>query len=157
MLALLTFIRHTSVLLPNYRKQAMTQPTPRFTKATEKAIAALQKAEQGPAWSRAAAYVVIAPVVIHNSHGSLSLDGFERLKHGKIKVAYPADGAGPLRVWVWDCIGTDVQMGTASGGGYDKLAAALDGLTFDGITLNDHPNDWKETLHAAGYTILQAM
>jgi hypothetical protein len=134
----------------------MTDTTPRFSPATEIAIKALQAAEKGPAWKRAGAFVVIPPrstVAEFNDPGhKLTLKSF-----GKIKVAYPADGAGRLRVWVWDCIGSDVQYGTASGGGYDKLSAALSGLTFDGLTLTDHPQNWESQLREAGYTIISAI
>lgn len=123
-----------------------------FSKVTEKAIAAYIKAENSPAWARASAYVIIAPKA---SLAPGSLDNSRNF--GKIKVLHPADGAGPLRVFVWDCKGTDLQMGTASGYGYDKLSAALQGIVFDGVTLTDHPQNWKSQLEEAGYTIVQAI
>ena len=59
-----------------------------------------------------------------------------------INVAYPADGAGLLRVFVIDAF-SDTGLrtcteGTASGYGYDKLTAALRGLFVDGVELTDH-------------------
>lgn len=78
-------------------------------------------------------------------------------KFGKIKVARPADGAGKLHVFVWDLDGTGLQYGSATGYGYDKLAYALSGLTFDGIKLTDHPNYWRDILNQHGYQVIQAI
>lgn len=72
---------------------------------------------------------------------------------GKILVAYPKDGAGTLRAFLWD-FGNDIQMGTAGGYGYDKLSAALRGMTFRGITLQDHPENWEIQLRQAEYNII---
>lgn len=72
---------------------------------------------------------------------------------GKIQVAYPKDGAGTLRAFLFD-FGNEPQMGTAGGFGYDKLAAALRGMTFQGITLKDHPTDWERQLRDAGYSVI---
>lgn len=61
----------------------------------------------------------------------------------RIVWALPKDGAGALRVVVYDW-GADgetyrgPQIGTASGYGYDKAAAALAGLTVGGEVLGDH-------------------
>jgi hypothetical protein len=61
----------------------------------------------------------------------------------RIVWALPKDGAGPLRVAVYDW-GTDgetftgPQVGAAFGYGYDKAAAALCGLTVGGEVLGDH-------------------
>ena len=106
------------------------------------ALAWLRKVEDGPAWDRASAYVILSP---------------DHKSYGKIKIARPLDGMGPLHVFVWDCKGTGLQYGKASGCGYDKLAAALDGLTFDGIKLQDHPLGWESQLREAGYEIIQAL
>ncbi len=61
----------------------------------------------------------------------------------RIVWALPKDGAGPIRVAVYDWgvngeTFTGPQIGTASGYGYDKAAAALAGLTVGGETLGDH-------------------
>lgn len=117
-----------------------------FSKQTEKAIAALQKAEKSPAWNRVAAYVILAP-----------MRAGHKINYGKIKVLYPAAGEGPLKVFVWDCTYHDVQMGQASGYGYDKLSAALQGIKFDDIVFTDHPNNWEIQLREAGYTVIQAI
>lgn len=69
---------------------------------------------------------------------------------GKMQVAYPKDGAGTLRVFLWD-FGNNIQMGTAGGYGYDKLSAALRGLKFQGIEFQDHPENWEIQLREAGY------
>jgi hypothetical protein len=59
-----------------------------------------------------------------------------------INVAYPADGAGRLSVFVIDAFSKDntrtCTMGTAGGYGYDKITAALRGLSVDGIEFTDH-------------------
>lgn len=75
---------------------------------------------------------------------------------GKIQVAYPKDGAGTLRAFLWD-FGNEVQMGTASSYGYDKLSAALRGMVFKGITLQDHPENWEIQLRNAGYNVVTIM
>jgi hypothetical protein len=105
-------------------------------KDTNRAIAALRTVENGKAWDRASAYVIVHP------NGK---------QYGKVKCAWPADGMGPLHVFMWDCNGTGIQYGKASGCGYDKLTAALSGMTFDGITLRDHcgTDDATEKLLAA--------
>lgn len=130
-----------------------------FSKATEKAISALQKVEQSPAWKRAAAYVIIPPVGLLGPKYGDVLTGAKlgHLPYGKIKISYPADGMGKLQVFVWDCIGNDLQYGWASGCGYDKLSAALAGLKFDNITFTDHPVNWEMQLREAGYTVIQAI
>lgn len=105
-------------------------------------VSRLQKVEAGPAWDRARAYIVLSP---------------NKKSWGKIKVAYPKDGMGPLQVFFWDCKGTGLQYGRASGCGYDKLAAAMEGLTWDGIALKDHPIGWESQLRDAGYEVIQAI
>ena len=76
--------------------------------------------EDSPALNRAGAYIV--------------LDAQNGNKvAGKILVAYPKDGAGVLRAALWDWTpaeSRDVQNGRATGYGYDKLSAAIDGMTF---------------------------
>ena len=42
----------------------------------------------------------------------------------KISVKYPKDGAGRLTAFI-HIIGTEIQVGTASGYGYDKSTAAI--------------------------------
>ena len=62
-------------------------------------------------------------------------------KFAKILTAYPRDGAGKLTVYIHDFFGdygSDVQTGTASGYGYDKFTAAIQGLHIDGIEMTDH-------------------
>lgn len=75
--------------------------------------------EDRPALTRAGVYV------IHDmSTGKFS---------GKILFAYPKDGAGKLYASMWDFTpeaGRDVQNGYATGYGYDKTSAAIDGMTF---------------------------
>lgn len=63
----------------------------------------------------------------------------------RIVTQYPKDGAGTLKVVVYDFgNGTDPQhstdrfYATAGGCGYDKLAACLDGVTIGGVELGDH-------------------
>lgn len=60
-----------------------------------------------------------------------------------INVAYPATGHGerPLTVFVVDAFGAGDRTctsGTARGYGYDKLTAALVGLSVDGVEFTDH-------------------
>lgn len=54
---------------------------------------------------------------------------------GKIIYAYPKDGAGILYASLWDWTdqksgGRDIQNGRATGYGYDKQSAAIDGFKF---------------------------
>lgn len=105
----------------------------------------LRVAEESPAWNRVSAFII--------------MKGAERV--GQIKCKYPADGMGRLQVFLWDWTNVDanrgIQYGYASGCGYDKLAAAVDGLKFGELTFSDHPTDWKEQLRKAGYNLLQAI
>lgn len=62
-----------------------------------------------------------------------------------VYVRYPRDGAGRLRLLVADYLADPEghlvwQESSAGGGGYDKLTAALSGLTVGGVTLGDHCN-----------------
>lgn len=75
---------------------------------------------------------------------------------GKIKIAFPKDGAGTLRLFLWD-FENDIQMGTAGGFGYDKISAALCRMTFKGITFTDHPHNWEQQLQEAGYSHITVM
>jgi len=99
----------------------------------------VRKLENG-VWSRSRAIVILQGADVK----------------GTIKVAYPADGAGRLTVVLHEH-GIEPQIGTADGYGYDKLSAALNGLEFCGITLQDHPNNWEKQLCDAGYTLFTAM
>jgi hypothetical protein len=74
--------------------------------------------EQRPALNRAGVYVVI-----DKTAGTMA---------GKMLIAHPQDGAGRLYVSLWDFTGTghDVQNGSVTGFGYDKLASAIDGMRF---------------------------
>ena len=61
-------------------------------------------------------------------------------KYARILVAYPRDGAGSLTAYIADGFGDRFysQKGAAGGYGYDKLTAALSGMTIDGHKLTDH-------------------
>ncbi len=99
----------------------------------------LDKAEAGP-WKRAAAFIV--------------LRGAEHV--ATVRVAYPADGAGRLRVFVWH--DGPIQHGSATGYGYDKLSAALHGMSIAGVKLdcNGTGGQWRQ-LREAGFTVIQAL
>lgn len=101
----------------------------------------VRKIEQGPALSRAGAKVIINP------KGQVC---------GTIKIAYPKDGAGRMTVILHEH-GFFPQIASAGGFGYDKLSAALRGLTFAGITLEDHPNNWEIQLRDAGYNVYSVL
>lgn len=107
----------------------------------------LRAAEHSPAWDRASAYVIM--------HGAD--------RAGQIKVKHPKDGMGPLEVFLWDWTSSGsiddrgIQYGKASGMGYDKLAAALEGLKFGELIFKDHPTDWKHQLEEGGFTLFQAL
>jgi len=102
-------------------------------------IKALLKAEKVQ-FSRAEAYIIL-------KNGEYT---------GKIKVAHPKDGAGTLRVFLWD-FENDLQMGLAGGYGYDKLSVAFAGLKFKDTVLTDHPENWVRQLESLGFTIIQAL
>lgn len=97
----------------------------------------VRKITESPAFNRVGAYVIINP------KGDIC---------GTIKILYPADGAGTLKVVLHEH-GYDPQIGKASGFGYDKLSAALQGMEFNGITLTDHPHNWERQLQDAGYRV----
>lgn len=95
----------------------------------------VRKITESPAFNRVGASVIINPA------GDVC---------GTIKILYPKDGAGLLRV-VLHKHGENPQIGTAGGYGYDKLSAALQGLEFDGITLASV--NWKIQLTDAGFKV----
>lgn len=112
-------------------------------KNQERALSAYRKAENGKAWARAGAYVIF-----HKTDSS---------RWGKLKIARPADGMGPLQVFVWGPDADEgLQYGRAAGCGYNKLSAALDGLTFGGIKLDDSKG-WETQLRNAGFEVVQAL
>lgn len=81
--------------------------------------------EKETAFSRVRVYVVTHP---------------KKTGHAIVNVAYPKDGAGRLRVYVVDRFGEvgTCTRGQATGYGYDKLTAALSGLSVDGVKFTDH-------------------
>ena len=97
----------------------------------------VQKITESPAFNRVGAKVII------NSSGDIC---------GTIKILYPKDGAGKLKVVLHEH-GLNAQIGRAGGYGYDKLSAALQGLVFCGITLADHPHNWECQLQDAGFKV----
>ena len=113
-----------------------------FTKEVQKAVDARKRVEDGLAWRRASAYIILHP---------------DKKGHGVIRVAHAKDGMGTTHVFLWDMDGSNIQHGTASGCGYDKVSAAINGMTFNGIKLEDHPRNWKVALDKAGYQIIQAL
>ena len=79
---------------------------------------------------------------------------------GKIIAVYPVDGAGKLKVGMWDWtdegnIKLDIPFSeySATGGGYDKVSGALAGATFGDTKLTDHPRNWQICLEEAGYEV----
>ena len=75
---------------------------------------------------------------------------------GKINIAFPKDGAGLLRVFLWD-FGNEIQMGTAGGFGYDKITAALRGMKFRELVFQDHPENYEIQLKNAGYYLITVL
>jgi hypothetical protein len=73
---------------------------------------------------------------------------------GKILVKHPKDGAGRLEVFVWDWTDKEnvpnIQHGSATGFGYDKVAGALEGLTFAG---KEWGSDWEGDLLKGGFQL----
>ncbi len=100
----------------------------------------VQKIENGPALSRAGAWVILLNGVIK----------------GTIKAAYPKDGAGRLTVILHEH-GFNPQIGHAGGYGYDKLSAAIHGMVFNGIELQDHPHNWERQLSDAGFIVYRIL
>lgn len=81
---------------------------------------------------------VVAPHIGEDGRASVEIVA-------RIAALYPVDGAGRLTVAVtdWGRPGATVYpprqfIGRASGYGYDKRAAALDGATVGGVALGDH-------------------
>ena len=84
-----------------------------------------RKMQENPAFARCASFTITHPK---------KPEGY-----AIINVAYPKDGAGRLTVYVVDRFGatSTFSSGTASGCGYDKLTAALEGLSVDGVKFTD--------------------
>lgn len=102
----------------------------------------VRKITESPAFNRVGAYVIINP------KGDIC---------GTIKVLYPADGAGTMKVVLHEH-GYTPQIGKASGYGYDKLSAALQGMIWgqglpEPITLTDHPHNWERQLQDLSYQV----
>lgn len=102
----------------------------------------VRKITESTAFNRVGAKVIINP------SGDLC---------GTIKILYPADGAGVLKVVLHEH-GYHPQIGRAGGYGYDKLSAALQGMIFgqglqNPITLTDHPHNWEQQLQEAGFRV----
>jgi hypothetical protein len=111
--------------------------TSSLTKKQQQAISAYRRAEKG-ALARVTAYCIISP------------DGSGT---GKILITH-AQGTGSVNAFVWDTEGNGLQHGKASGYGYDKVSAALQGIKFDSITFTDHPKNWESQLRDAGYRVI---
>lgn len=74
---------------------------------------------------------------------------------GKILVLYPSDGAGKLKVNLYDWTGnhSEVYYGWVSGCGYDKLSAALEGLSFGDNVFKYKGWDYAHQLREWGYEV----
>ena len=94
-----------------------------------------QKFENAPALKRAGAYFA--------QKGSVS---------ARIVFAYPADGAGKLTVFVHE-YGKEMQTGSASGYGYDKKSAAINGLSIGDFTFKDSGDHFENELRDAGFSV----
>lgn len=87
----------------------------------------------------------VAKILNHNraeTHRVLRVKDGQIDEVARVMVIYPSDGAGRLRVCVTDWTQNDDKrthwIDSASGYGYDKLAAALSGATVGGFELGDH-------------------
>lgn len=49
------------------------------------------------------------------------------------------------------------QIGWASGGGYNKATAVLDGMTFNGHTFTDEGKTWDAQLQDWGFEVIRAI
>lgn len=97
---------------------------------------AMRKAEKS-AWSRCSAYIIL------NKDGT----------YGKIKCAHPVDGMGPLHVFIWGAVPSEMLYQRVSGCGFDKLQAALDHVVYQGVPL-DNKYGWETALREAGHTVI---
>lgn len=71
----------------------------------------------------------------HKGHVVHVVDGKPEIL-ASIIIAYPVDGAGPLRVAM--ASGGKWSYSVAKGYGYDKLVAAMAGMVVGGHELGDH-------------------
>jgi hypothetical protein len=118
-------------------------------KITWERYKALEDRAAATAWKRAGAYLVFR--------------GADLV--ARVRFAYPADGAGPLKAFVVDLSqSTSIEdpmacrhYRTANGGGYDKASAAMSGAVIAGVTLRNDGYDWKHQLEAAGLAVHWAL
>lgn len=75
-----------------------------------------------------------------------SISAFVILKKGKevATVQMHHSNGGTVTVDIWNG-NNKIQQSRAGGGGYDKKVAAMQGMTVDGIVLNDHCGEDKRT------------
>lgn len=125
---------------------------PRKT-SDEQFIDAVKRMES--ATSRVRAAVVIDPINPAN--------------WGRVVITYPADGVGVVRAVAWlpGETGADDRYlrhtGRATGYGYDKATAAMDGAmiwnrkTGEYVRLQDSGFDWAAQIRDAGYIVVNAV
>lgn len=107
----------------------------------------LEAVERSHYGRRIAAYIVM-PRPEHPDYGA----GV----YSRVVIVYPAADAGMVRVFVAPYDGTPMFKVSAGGYGYDRVSAALRGVTLRGYTFKDDGSGWCRELEDAGFYVLQA-
>jgi hypothetical protein len=76
--------------------------------------------------------------------------------YASVNFKFPKDGAGRLTAQ-YHVLGEKLMQGSASGYGYDKKTAALEGARFGEYTIQGNGWDWDRQLQDAGFEVHQTL